>query len=132
MTQRLTLIVSFRETGWRRPLRDPVALEVWSAPDAQLLVTLPASYLEELVRTHLTLSDLQARFAAYRAPATLPDPPDPQPSRPRGYEGPRRGGSGGYLGKAFPNSASLVPTAQPVHHAESLCYATLDVVLLLQ
>ena len=81
MTSRLTLIVSFRETGWRRPLRDPVALEVWS-PDAHLLVTLPASYLEELVRTHLTLSELQARFAAYVAPQTRPAPPRPEDPRP--------------------------------------------------
>ena len=76
--QRLTLVIAFRETGWRRPLRDPVALEVWG-PDAQLLAVLPASYLEELVRTHLALSELQARFAAYVAPATHPTPPRADP-----------------------------------------------------
>ena len=74
MLPRLTLVVSFRETGWRRPLRDPVALEVWSTPDAQLLVILPASYLEELVRAHLSL-EVQQRLGTFVAPPEAPSPP---------------------------------------------------------
>jgi hypothetical protein len=67
MLPRLTVIVAFRETGWRRPLVDPVALEVWG-PDGHLVATLPASHLLELVRWHLAGLTLQGRLGAYLEP----------------------------------------------------------------
>jgi hypothetical protein len=66
MVPRLTVIVAFRETGWRRPLVDPVALEVW-APDGYLLATLPASHVLELLRWHLAAVSLQGALTAYLA-----------------------------------------------------------------
>ena len=90
MLSRLTLVVAFRETGWRRPLRDPVALEVWGA-DATLLAVLPASYLEELLRAHLVLDDVQHRIGTYRKPlAPLPAPARPPAAPPRLRGAPRR------------------------------------------
>jgi hypothetical protein len=84
--QQLTLVIAFRETGWRRPLRDPVALEVWGA-DAQLLAVLPASYLEELLRAHLWLDEIQHRLGAYRQPlAPAPEPSPVAPPRLRGAQ----------------------------------------------
>ena len=82
MLPRLTLVVAFRETGWRRPLRDPVALEVW-APDARLVAILPASYLEELLRAHLSLTEVQQRLGTFLAPPEAPSPPPraPMPSK---------------------------------------------------
>ena len=71
MLPRLTLVIAFRETGWRRPLRDPVALEVW-APDARLVAILPASYLEELLRAHLSLTEVQQRLGTFLAPPDAP------------------------------------------------------------
>ena len=67
MLPRLTLVVAFRETGWRRRLEDPVALEVWG-PNGHLLATLPASHVLELVRWHLASVALQTRLREYVTP----------------------------------------------------------------
>lgn len=86
MLPQLTLVVAFRESGWRRPLRDPVALEVWGA-DAQLLAVLPASYLEELLRAHLSLDEIQHRIGSYRKPLVpVPEPSLAVPPRLRGAQ----------------------------------------------
>jgi hypothetical protein len=75
MLPRLTLVVAFRETGWRRPLVDPVAIEVWSALDGRLVATLPASHILELIRWHLAAVSLQGELARHLTP---PPPPPPR------------------------------------------------------
>jgi hypothetical protein len=87
----LALVVAFRETGWRRPLRDPTLLEIWTADTAELVGTLPASVLAELIRAHLSVGAVQARLATYVAAPVPPRKPlAPAPPRLRRPPGRRR------------------------------------------
>jgi hypothetical protein len=91
MLPSLALVVAFRETGWRRPLRDPTLLEIWTADTAELVGTLPASVLAELIRAHLSVGAVQARLATYvAAPAPPRKPLAPAPPRLRRPPGRRR------------------------------------------
>lgn len=98
MTQRLSLVVAFRGTGWRRPFDDPVALEVWDQ-DHNLLAVIPASHVTALIRWQLTANLLQQNFAAYVGP---PPPPLPRLT----------GASGRRLrGRKEPDHAERAPVA---------------------
>ena len=76
---RLALVVAFRESSWRRPLREPTVLEVWNTERTELIATFPAALLEGLIRTHLDMAEQQARLNAVLHPPPAPDPPAPAP-----------------------------------------------------
>ena len=79
---RIALVISFRETNWRRPLQEPAVVEVWNDESQELVAILPAAVLEGLVRTHLDMAETQARLQGYLLPRAAPpvvEPPPPPP-----------------------------------------------------
>jgi hypothetical protein len=74
MLSRLSLVVAFRETGWRRPLADPVTVEVFDQ-ESRLVAIIPASHILALIHWQLSAHRLQGEFAAYVEP---PPPPPPR------------------------------------------------------
>lgn len=76
-----SLVAVFRARGWRWPLRDGDALEIFG-PESQLVGTISAALLTELLAAYLGRAALDARVVAeLTAPPEEPRPASPKAPR---------------------------------------------------